>query len=250
MKRCARAVRADLVALDLPGYAIGGLSVGETREEMDRVARFTAALLPADKPRYLMGVGTVRDLVAGIDRGIDLFDCVYPTRSGRHGRVLTRGGSEYNIRVAANVRDFGPLDPGLRLPGLRHLHQGVPRPPVPVRRDARAAAALVPQRRGADGPRAGGPRRDRSRSLGVVSRRTHRLIKGPCSPPSNSGGVRCRLSRSAVVCAALVAWNAAAAAAEPVETTVSVTVNALSGKHEVDGGQSDTLSSHRSRSAS
>jgi queuine tRNA-ribosyltransferase len=102
---------AELVALDLPGYAIGGLSVGESREEMDRVARFTAALLPREKPRYLMGVGTVRDLVAGIDRGIDLFDCVYPTRSGRHGRVLTRAGREYNVRNAANVRDFGPLDP-------------------------------------------------------------------------------------------------------------------------------------------
>jgi len=101
----------ELVALDLPGYAIGGLSVGESREEMDRVARFTAALLPREKPRYLMGVGTVRDLVAGIDCGIDLFDCVYPTRSGRHGRVLTRAGAEYNVRNAANVRDFGPLDP-------------------------------------------------------------------------------------------------------------------------------------------
>ncbi len=102
---------AELVELDLPGYAIGGLSVGESREEMDRVARFTAALLPAGKPRYLMGVGTVRDLLAGIDRGIDLFDCVYPTRSGRHGRVLTRSGVEYSVRNAGNARDFGPLDP-------------------------------------------------------------------------------------------------------------------------------------------
>jgi queuine tRNA-ribosyltransferase len=102
---------AELVALDFPGYAIGGLSVGESRAEMDRVARFTAALLPAHKPRYLMGVGTVRDLIAGIDRGIDLFDCVYPTRSGRHGRVLTRAGAEYNVRNAANVREFGPVDP-------------------------------------------------------------------------------------------------------------------------------------------
>ena len=106
----ARSV-ADLCELDFPGYAIGGLSVGETRGEMDRVARFTAELLPRHKPRYLMGVGTVRDLVAGIDRGIDLFDCVYPTRSGRHGRVLTRAGAEYNVRNAANVRDFAPLDP-------------------------------------------------------------------------------------------------------------------------------------------
>ncbi len=102
---------AELVALDFSGYAIGGLSVGESRGEMDRVARFTAALLPAHKPRYLMGVGTVRDLIAGIDRGIDLFDCVYPTRSGRHGRVLTRAGAEYNVRNAANVRDFRPVDP-------------------------------------------------------------------------------------------------------------------------------------------
>ncbi len=102
---------AELVALDLPGYAVGGLSVGESRAEMDRVARFTAALLPAGKPRYLMGVGTVRDLVAGIDAGIDLFDCVYPTRSGRHGRVLTRAGGEYNVRRAVHVREFAPLDP-------------------------------------------------------------------------------------------------------------------------------------------
>jgi queuine tRNA-ribosyltransferase len=102
---------AELVALDLPGYAIGGLSVGETRDEMERLTRFTAALLPAHKPRYLMGVGTVRDLIAGIDRGIDLFDCVYPTRSGRHGRVLLRSGAEYNVRRAVHVREFVPLDP-------------------------------------------------------------------------------------------------------------------------------------------
>ena len=102
---------AELVALDLPGYAIGGLSVGESREDMDRLARFTAARLPHGKPRYLMGVGTVRDLLASIDAGIDLFDCVYPTRSGRHGRVLTRGGEEYNVRRAGHVREFVPLDP-------------------------------------------------------------------------------------------------------------------------------------------
>jgi queuine tRNA-ribosyltransferase len=101
---------AELIALDLPGYAIGGLSVGETRAEMDRVAAFTAALLPVNKPRYLMGVGTIRDLVAGIDRGVDLFDCVYPTRSGRHGRALTRDGREFNLRNARFARDFAPVD--------------------------------------------------------------------------------------------------------------------------------------------
>jgi len=104
---------AALVALDLPGYAIGGLSVGESRAEMDRVARSTAALLPPNKPRYLMGVGTVRDLIAAIDCGIDMFDCVYPTRSGRHGRAITRTG-EYNVRNATYVRDERPIDPDCR----------------------------------------------------------------------------------------------------------------------------------------
>jgi len=100
----------ELVELDLPGYAIGGLSVGESRAEMARLTRFTAELLPAAKPRYLMGVGTVRDLIAGIDSGVDMFDCVYPTRSGRHGRAIARAG-EYNIRNAAYLRDDGPVDP-------------------------------------------------------------------------------------------------------------------------------------------
>ena len=77
---------------------------------MVRVARSTAALLPADRPRYLMGVGTVRDLITVIDCGIDMFDCVYPTRAGRHGRAITRGG-EFNVRNAAFGRDERPLDP-------------------------------------------------------------------------------------------------------------------------------------------
>lgn len=101
---------AEITALDLPGYAIGGLSVGETREQLVHVARFTAALLPVDRPRYLMGVGTVRDLVAAIDCGVDMFDCVYPTRAGRHGRAVTRSG-EFNVRNAAFARDERPLDP-------------------------------------------------------------------------------------------------------------------------------------------
>jgi queuine tRNA-ribosyltransferase len=101
----------DLVALDLPGYAIGGLSVGETRAEMARLTRFSAALLPAGKPRYLMGVGTVPDLLAAVDAGIDMLDCVYPTRSGRHGRALLHDGREINIRNAAYTRDTEPLDP-------------------------------------------------------------------------------------------------------------------------------------------
>lgn len=100
---------ADLLELDFPGYAIGGLSVGESREEMRRMVRFSARLLPDEKPRYLMGVGTVPDLMSAIDCGIDMFDCVYPTRCGRNGRALTRSG-ELNIKNSAFVRDFNPLD--------------------------------------------------------------------------------------------------------------------------------------------
>ncbi|MBD5633843.1 MAG: tRNA guanosine(34) transglycosylase Tgt [Candidatus Eremiobacteraeota bacterium] len=99
----------ELERLDLPGYAIGGLSVGESREDLQRMSRFTAALLPERKPRYLMGVGTVRDLIAAIDGGVDMFDCVYPTRCGRNGRALTRAG-DLNMRGAALVRDARPLD--------------------------------------------------------------------------------------------------------------------------------------------
>ena len=101
----------EIVELDLPGYAIGGLSVGETREEMVRVARLSASLLPADRPRYLMGVGTVRDVIWAVDCGIDMFDCVYPTRCGRNGRAITRSG-ELNIRNAEFRNDFAPLDAG------------------------------------------------------------------------------------------------------------------------------------------
>jgi queuine tRNA-ribosyltransferase len=105
-ERSARAI----VDLDVPGYAIGGLSVGETREEMYRLARFSASLLPENKPRYLMGVGTVRDIVMAVECGIDMFDCVYPTRCGRNGRAMTRRG-EFAIRNAVYVRDFSPVDP-------------------------------------------------------------------------------------------------------------------------------------------
>ena len=105
-ERSARAI----VDLNLPGYAIGGLSVGETREEMYEFARFSAALLPENKPRYLMGVGTVRDIVMAVECGIDMFDCVYPTRCGRNGRAMTRDG-EFAIRNAAYTRDFSPVDP-------------------------------------------------------------------------------------------------------------------------------------------
>jgi queuine tRNA-ribosyltransferase len=100
----------ELIELDFPGYAIGGLSVGETREEMYHAARFSAALLPQSKPRYLMGVGTVKDIVMAVECGIDMFDCVYPTRCGRNGRAMTRAG-EFHIKNATYTRDYTPLDP-------------------------------------------------------------------------------------------------------------------------------------------
>lgn len=101
---------ATLLEVGFDGYAIGGLSVGESREEMAEAARFCAGLLPVDRPRYLMGVGTVADVLVAIDSGIDMFDCVYPTRCGRNGRAMTRRG-EFHIRNAAFIRDFQPLDP-------------------------------------------------------------------------------------------------------------------------------------------
>jgi queuine tRNA-ribosyltransferase len=100
-----------LVELDLPGYAIGGLAVGETKEEMLATLDVLEPMLPADRPRYLMGVGAPEDLVNGVLRGIDLFDCVLPTRLARHGSAMVPGG-RLNLRNAAHERDPAPLDSG------------------------------------------------------------------------------------------------------------------------------------------
>ena len=90
------------------GFAIGGVSVGETKMQMNQVVSYTAPLLPADKPRYLMGVGTPEDLLAGIGHGIDMFDCVMPTRVARHGSFFTPVGKKI-IRNAEYIEDFRPL---------------------------------------------------------------------------------------------------------------------------------------------
>lgn len=100
----------ELIALDFPGYGIGGLSVGEPKEAMYAVLDLLAPLLPLDKPRYLMGVGSPDMLWEGICRGIDLFDCVLPTRVARNGLVFTRTG-KLVVRNAAYANDFRPLDP-------------------------------------------------------------------------------------------------------------------------------------------
>ena len=101
---------AALAELDLPGYAVGGVSVGEPKEAMQRIVAHTPQRLPAHKPRYLMGVGTPQDLVDGVAHGVDLFDCVMPTRNARNGHLFTRFG-DLKIRNARHKSDERPLDP-------------------------------------------------------------------------------------------------------------------------------------------
>ena len=100
---------AGLEAIGFDGYAIGGLSVGEPKEEMLKVLDYLPAHLPADKPRYLMGVGKPEDLVEGVRRGVDMFDCVMPTRNARNGHLFVEGGV-LKIRNAAHKKDESPLD--------------------------------------------------------------------------------------------------------------------------------------------
>jgi queuine tRNA-ribosyltransferase len=100
----------ELKALDLPGYAIGGVSVGEPADAIAHVARTTAPLLPADRPRYLMGVGRPEDIVRAVASGVDLFDCVMPTRNARNGTLFTSEG-KVNIKRAEHRADPRPLDP-------------------------------------------------------------------------------------------------------------------------------------------
>jgi len=119
-----------IAELDLPGYAIGGLAVGETHEEMYDVLDNTAPFLPADKPRYLMGVGTPANILEAVDRGIDMFDCVYPSRNGRHGHLYTHRG-KININNARYAEDDSPIEEGCGCPAcrrysrayIRHLHK-------------------------------------------------------------------------------------------------------------------------------
>lgn len=131
-ERRARSVAA-VTSLDLPGYAIGGVAVGEGPGEIHRTVAATAPMLPEDRPRYLMGVGYERDIVAAVSAGVDLFDCVLPTRNGRNARVFTRTGP-LNLRNAQHADDRSPIESGCDCPAcgggfsrgfLRHLfHAG------------------------------------------------------------------------------------------------------------------------------
>src|SRR6185437_15158033 len=122
----ARRERAGAVDIGFDGYAIGGLAVGEPQEVMLRIVAETAPALPAEKPRYLMGVGTPDDLMEAVGRGIDMFDCVLPTRNGRHGMAYTRFGS-INLANARHASDKRPLDidsahPAARTYSRAYLH--------------------------------------------------------------------------------------------------------------------------------
>ena len=107
-----------LVAMDFPGYSIGGLAVGEGHDIMLQTLDDTVPALPAAKPRYLMGVGTPVDLIEAVARGIDMFDCVMPTRNGRHGLAFTWDG-KVNLRNAKHAEDPAPLDPASSCPAAR-----------------------------------------------------------------------------------------------------------------------------------
>jgi queuine tRNA-ribosyltransferase len=121
---------ATLSALDFPGYAVGGLSVGETKEQMYETLDYTLPALPGDKPRYLMGVGAPEDVVEGVARGIDIFDCVLPTRVARNGGLFTRQG-RMNLRNSRYEADPLPIEPGCDCYAcrnfsrayIRHLHK-------------------------------------------------------------------------------------------------------------------------------
>jgi queuine tRNA-ribosyltransferase len=106
-EQSAKAVTAH----DLPGFAIGGVAVGEDRQLIEKIVRATTPLLPPDKPRYLMGVGTAWDLVFAVRCGIDMFDCVLPTRLARHGAAFTDAG-RISLRNARYTTDWQPLQPG------------------------------------------------------------------------------------------------------------------------------------------
>ena len=110
---------AGLTAIGFDGYAIGGLSVGEPEEDRIRILDFLSDKMPTDRPRYLMGVGTPEDIVEAVSRGIDMFDCVMPTRHARNGWLFTHQGT-VKIRNAVNRTDEGPLDPCCDCPTCRH----------------------------------------------------------------------------------------------------------------------------------
>lgn len=108
----------QIVEMDLDGYAVGGLAVGESHEEMYRILDATVPCLPENKPTYLMGVGTPANILEAVDRGVDFFDCVYPTRNGRHGHLYTNQG-KINLFNQKYAKDTRPIEEGCNCPACR-----------------------------------------------------------------------------------------------------------------------------------
>ena len=178
---------AGLVDIGFDGYAIGGLSVGEPKEDMLRVLGTRAPSCRRDRPRYLMGVGTPEDLLDGIAAGIDMFDCVMPTRNARNGWLFTRHG-DLKLRNARYRTTSGPADPTCQCPTCRQFSRSLPAPPAAGQRDPRSATehraqpALLPwadargARRHRDGSLRGVPQgvREGSGAGDLVRRRVAR----------------------------------------------------------------------------
>jgi queuine tRNA-ribosyltransferase len=113
----------EIITIQFDGYAVGGLSVGESKEEMHEMINFTASLLPIDKPRYLMGIGDLKDVLIGVEAGFDMFDCVMPTRNARNGTLFTSRG-KISIKREEFKSDRGPLDPDCECYTCRNYSRG------------------------------------------------------------------------------------------------------------------------------
>ena len=109
----------QIAELDLDGYAIGGLAVGEPKEDMYRIISAVEPFMPQNKPRYLMGVGTPGNILEGVSRGVDLFDCVMPSRNARHGQLFTKKGI-ININNEKYKKDLSPIEEGCNCPTCQH----------------------------------------------------------------------------------------------------------------------------------
>ena len=113
----------ETVALDMDGYALGGIGVGEDKDLIDEITDYTAGMLPEEKVRYLMGVGTPTDVLDAIEFGVDMFDCVVPTRNGRNGQAFTSSG-EMNLKNAPYKDDFSPIEEGCECPACKNYTRG------------------------------------------------------------------------------------------------------------------------------
>ena len=180
------------LAVGFDGYAIGGLSVGESRAAMLETLAATLPLLPADQPRYLMGLGDPIGIVESVALGVDLFDCVLPTRFARHGTILSSHG-RYNLKRAENTTADAPAGRRLWVPRLRPVVAGLPAPPPGRRRAHRAEAPHAPQRvvDPCTWSQRCGRRSRRARWTGCVRespRRMANLLRRPSDPLHGSAG--------------------------------------------------------------